>query len=163
MLTSSVDIFSQPELMIQFKASQIRTAFADKKLTSKISTQDWTESHLEQVKCLLEKVLEGLFKMKLQGSEQLQTVFAMYNQELSRDCVAPSCEKLRRMERQHIDQTIRTRNIKPEMIELRLEIWSKVVKGAMSAQKAKCEIAIRGRQMDSARKDIPVVSGVSFW
>ena len=60
----------------------------------------------------LENVLEGLYKNRLQGSEQLQTVFAMYNQELSRDGVAPSYQKLRRMVRQHIDQTTRTRNFK---------------------------------------------------
>ena len=36
----------QPELMIQHKACRICTAFADKKLTSKISTQDRIESHL---------------------------------------------------------------------------------------------------------------------
>ena len=32
----------------------------------------------------------------------------------------------------------------------------------MSAQKAKCEIAIRGRQMDSARKEIPVFSATGL-
>ena len=32
-----------------------------------------------------ENVLETLFKMKLQGFQQLQTVLALYNQELSRD------------------------------------------------------------------------------
>ena len=59
-----------------------------------------------------ENVLEGLYKNKLQGSEQLQTVFAMYNLELNRDQVAPSFQKLRKMVRQHIDQTIRRRNFK---------------------------------------------------
>ena len=41
-----------------------------------------------------ENVLEGLYRNKLQGSEQLQTVFVMYNQELSRDRVAPSYQKI---------------------------------------------------------------------
>ena len=50
--------------------------------------------------------------MKLQGSEQLQTVLALYNQELNRDQLAPSYHRLRTMVRQHIDQTIRTRNFK---------------------------------------------------
>ena len=36
-------------------------------------------------------------------SEQLQTVFAMYNKELSGDRVAPNYQKLRSMVRQHID------------------------------------------------------------
>ena len=59
-----------------------------------------------------ENVLEGLYRNRLQGSEQLQTVFAMYNQELSRYRVAPSYQKLRSMVRQHLDQTMRTRNFK---------------------------------------------------
>ena len=59
-----------------------------------------------------EKVLEGLYRNRSQGSEQLQTVFAMYNQELSRDRVAPSYQELGIMLRKHIDQTIRARNFK---------------------------------------------------
>ena len=36
-----------------------------------------------------ENLLEGLGKKRLQGSEQLHTVLAMYNQEMNRDKVAP--------------------------------------------------------------------------
>ena len=43
--------------------------------------------------------------------QQIQTVLAMYNPEPSRDRVAPSCQKLRMMVRQHIAQTMRTRNV----------------------------------------------------
>ena len=50
--------------------------------------------------------------MKLQGSEKLQTVLAMHNQELSRNGVSPSCQRLRTMVRQHVDQMMRTRNFK---------------------------------------------------
>ena len=59
-----------------------------------------------------ENVLEGMYRNRLQASEQLQTAFAMDNQELSRGRVAPSCQKLRGRVRQHVDQTIRTRNFK---------------------------------------------------
>ena len=61
---------------------------------------------------LPENVLEGLYRNKLQCSEQLQAVFAMSNPELNRDQEAPSCQKLRNMVRQHVDQTISTRNFK---------------------------------------------------
>ena len=65
----------------------------------------------------LENVLESLHKKKLQGPEQLQT--AMYNQKLNRVQATPSNHKLRKMVRQHFDQTIRTRNFKArnEIIE----------------------------------------------
>ena len=59
-----------------------------------------------------ENVMEGLYKMKLQGSEQLQTVFALCNQELNRDKVTPSYQRLRTMIGQHIDQMLMTRNFK---------------------------------------------------
>ena len=38
---------------------------------------------------LLVNVFEVVYRNRLQGSEQLQTVFSMYNQELSRDRVVP--------------------------------------------------------------------------
>ena len=44
------------------------------------------------------------------------TVIAMNNQDLSRDRVAPSCQKFRNMVRQHVDQTIRTRKVKSTII-----------------------------------------------
>ena len=43
------------------------------------------------------------------------------------------------------------------MKELRQEYWSKVIRREMSAQKGNWEIAISERQMDSVRKEIPVV------
>ena len=51
----------------------------------------------------LENVQEGLYKNKLQGSD---------NQEVNRDEVTPCFQRLRTMVRQHVDQTIRTRNLK---------------------------------------------------
>ena len=38
-----------------------------------------------------ESVLEGLYHNRLPGSEQLESVFAMYNQDLSRHHVTPGC------------------------------------------------------------------------
>ena len=57
-----------------------------------------------------ENVLEGLDKMKLQGSEQFQIVLAVNNQELNRDEERRALKKLRTMV---IDQMTRTRKSKP--------------------------------------------------
>ena len=86
-----------------------------------------------------ENVLEGLHKNKLQGSEQLQTVFAMYNLELNRDQVAPSYQKLRKMVRQHTDQTIRRRNFKArnERIETGELVKSQKVRNVRAGQYSK--------------------------
>ena len=51
-------------------------------------------------------------EMKLQVSEKLQIVLAMYDQELSRNEVSPSYQRLRTMVGQHIDQMIRMRMFK---------------------------------------------------
>ena len=59
------------------------------------------------------KVLEGLYKTKLQDSEQLQTAPAMYNQEWNRDRATPSYQRLRTVVK-HIDQMIKTRNFKAQ-------------------------------------------------
>ena len=106
----------------------ICSVFAHKMMTSKIPTQDGIRSHWGQVRCLWRVSSNVCTENRLQGSEQLQTVFAMYNQELSRDRVAPRYQKLRKMVRQHIGQTTRTRNSKPRMKDLKQEYWSRVKK-----------------------------------
>ena len=70
--------------------------------TFKISIQDGTKFYKDQSEIPPENVLECLYNMKLQGFEQLQTVLAMYNQELNRDSVTPSYQRLTTMVRQHI-------------------------------------------------------------
>ena len=59
-----------------------------------------------------ENVLEGLYKMKLQGSAQHQTVLAVYDQGMNRDRVSQSYQRLRTLVRRHIGQMIGTRNFK---------------------------------------------------
>ena len=49
---------------------------------------------------------------QITSSEQLQTVIAMYNQEMSRGRVTPNYQKFKNMVKQYMDQTIRTRNFK---------------------------------------------------
>ena len=84
-------------------------------------------SHWERVRCLWRTSSKVCTKNRLQGSEQLQTVFAMYNQDLSRDRVAPSYQKLRRM----VDNILIRRSghaiSKPGM-ELKQEYWSRANK-----------------------------------
>ena len=51
-----------------------------------------------------ENVLESLYKRKI------QTVLAMYEEEIHRDRAMPSYRRLKTMVRRHIDQLIKTRN-----------------------------------------------------
>ena len=57
-----------------------------------------------------ENVLEGLYKMKIRDSVQLQTVLIMYGQEIVRDRLMRSCSRLKTLIRRHVDQMSRTRN-----------------------------------------------------
>ena len=83
-----------------------------------------------------ENVLEGLCKMKLQDSEQLQTLLALCNQDLDRDKVPPSYQNLRTTVRQHIDQTIRTRNFRAR--NERIETGA-LVKESLRKKRQRCE------------------------
>ena len=58
------------------------------------------------------RMIQSVHKMKLQGSEQLQTVSVVYHQELNRDKVTPSFQRLRTDKEQHINEMFRTRNFK---------------------------------------------------
>ena len=51
-----------------------------------------------------ENVLQVLYWSKLRDSVLLQTVFAMYDQEIDRHLAMPSCQKLKTMARRRIDQ-----------------------------------------------------------
>ena len=59
--------------------------------------------------------------------------------------------KWRKMVRQEIDQTIRTRNV---MKALRREYWSRVIQEEKSALKEKWENAFSGKQLDNVRKGL---------
>ena len=103
-----------------------------------------------------ENVLESLYRNRLQGSEQLQTVFSTCNQELSRDCVAPSYQTLGSMVRQHVDQTIRTRNFKTWNGRIETGELVKRQKGRHVSAKEKWDNAFNGRRMDSVQEEILV-------
>ena len=57
-------------------------------------------------------VLESLCKMRVRESVQLQTVLAMYEQEMDQNRSMPSYQKFKTMIGRHKDQMIRTRNFK---------------------------------------------------
>ena len=69
-----------------------------------------------------DNVLEGLGKMRIRESVQLQTVDAMNEQQIDQNRAMPNYQKLKTMLRIHIDQTIRTRNSKREKCQRWQEI-----------------------------------------
>ena len=86
-------------------------------------------------------------------------MFALYNQELSRDPVAPNCQTLRSMVRQHFDQhdmdtKFQSRKSKKNG-DSSIGQESKRVK--RPAQKEKWENIFNGRQMYSVQEEVLLV------
>ena len=63
----------------------------------------WSASEIPK-----DKVPESLYKMRMREKTQLQTVSAMYEQEIDQNRSLPSSQKLKTMVRRHIGQTTRT-------------------------------------------------------
>ena len=61
---------------------------------------------------LSDPILEGLCKSKLQNSAQLQTVMALYDEEVVRNNGTPNYQQLKTAVKLHIDQMMRNRNFK---------------------------------------------------
>ena len=72
----------------------------------------WDQTLLSATEIPKETVLESSYKMKIRESVQLQTVLAMYDQEIDRDRAMPNFQRWKIMVRRYIDQTIRTRNFR---------------------------------------------------
>ena len=89
------------------------------------------------------------------GSDQLQTVLATYEQEINQHRSKPSCQKLKTMvKRQKRSKDQDTKFFKPEMKELKQEYWWNLVNGNMSVLKGNQENAVSGKQKDSVQKDM---------
>ena len=101
------------------------------------------------------KVCTKWYEMKLQGSDQLQTVLALYKQELTRHRVTPSYQRLRTMVKQHIDQTMTTRNFKAQN-RIQTRVLVKSHKERTVASREKWETGFSGKHMDNVRKVTPV-------
>ena len=105
-------MFVQSELMKRYKVYQNCSIFAHKMTTSKISMYGGTKLYEQQVKTLTEMVLEGLHRLKLQDSVELQIVLTLYDKETVRNNGQPSYSRLKTSVRLHVDQTMRTRNFR---------------------------------------------------
>ena len=85
--------------------------------------------------------------MKFQDSEKLQTVLTTFNQELSRNEVSSSYQRLRTMIRKFIDQTIRIDNFKFQ--NERIETGS----DDQEIQLEKSQRREKSRKIDSVKSD----------
>ena len=86
----------------------------------------WDEGLSSITEMPQENVLEGLHKMRIRDSEQLQTVMALCGQDIDTKDLFPSDQRLNSVAKKFLDQKIRNRNFKPRKIEPRQEHRRKV-------------------------------------
>ena len=54
----------------------------------------WDQAPFSTIEFHNDKILESLYKMRIRASDQLRTVLAMYEQEITQDRSTPSDQKL---------------------------------------------------------------------
>ena len=74
----------------------------------------WDQSLLSASEMPSDVILQGLYKSKLQGSVQLETVLALYDQETVRNNGQNSYLRLKTAVKLHTDQMMRTRNFRAQ-------------------------------------------------
>ena len=89
----------------------------------------WDQALLSASEIRKENVLESLYKMRIRESVQLQTVLAMYEQEIDRDRAKPSYQRLKTMVKRHTDQPIRMRNFRARNARIETGVSVKCHKG----------------------------------
>ena len=99
-----------------------------KVMTFKILIQDGIKLCCLQVNHQ-NNVLDSLYKMRIRGSAQLQTVSAMYQQKIDQNRSMPSYQWLMSRVRRHIGQTIRTRNFSVSNERIETGVLVKCQKG----------------------------------
>ena len=104
-----------------FRATGAYDAAQDPSDLSKVSlhgddNQDfetrWDPASLSASETPKENILEGLYKLKIRDSVQLQSVLALYEQETTRNNEQLWYSRMKTSVRRHVDQKMRTRNFR---------------------------------------------------
>ena len=133
------------------------------RMTFKSSIQDGTRFFLATSEIPDENVLEGLNKMKRQGSEKLQTVSALYSQELSRDKVTPKLSKIE--DCGEINILIRSRNFRArnERIETGIMVESHRGRKVSVDRNVREMLSVEGNWTVCKRRHLQFQSWGSTW
>ena len=134
MHTGSMKIFEPPELMKLYKVYLFNMRLQNDDVQDFHTRWDQAPPAVSEIPTGM--VMEGLYKSKLQDYVQLQTVFALYEQENVRNNEPPIYSRLQTIVRRHIDQTTRTRNFRArnETVERRVKKREKRQRGEESAE-----------------------------
>ena len=70
----------------------------------------WDEVLLSMSKIPFDEILESLYKLRIRESDQLKTVWALYDMEIHQMISVPNYQKMKTMVKRNIDQKLRLRN-----------------------------------------------------
>ena len=70
----------------------------------------WDGILLSMTKITPDDILEGLYKLKIRGSEKLKTVLKLYDLEIHQKKLGPDYHRLKSMVKRSIEQVIRNKN-----------------------------------------------------
>ena len=87
----------------------------------------WVEILLSMTKIPPDDILEGLYKLRIRGSDQLNTVLELFDMEIHQKISRPDYPKLKTMVKRRKDQKLRLRKIdaRNERIETGAVVTSK--------------------------------------
>ena len=120
--------------------------------------QDGTKLFQLQMKYTRKNALESLYKMRIRESVQLVTFSAMYEQENDQNRAVPSYQRLKTEVRRHIDQTIRTRNVRVRSERIGVLVISQ--NGKNVSVEGDQENAFSGKQKDPVQEETHAVSAM---
>ena len=106
-----MSISLQPELMKRYRDSDLCSINLQNDDVQDFDVR-WDQALLSAREMPSDVILEGLYKLKLQDSVQLQTVLALYDQVTVRNNGQTSYLRLKTSVKLHIDQMMRTRNFR---------------------------------------------------
>ena len=115
----------------------------------------WDGISLFMTKIPLDDILEGLYKLRVRGSEKLNTVLGLSNMEIHQKKIGPDNHRLKTMVKRSIEQDSRNRNFGAR--NGNYETWSRI-KGQNSVDKEFLDIVGNGKPTGSVPKETIVVS-----
>ena len=140
---------------MQLTTCQICSIFAYRMTIFKISLQDGTKFYWEQVSCLTR--MSWKIQNEVAGFRSTSDCIGFVQTRIESRKATPSYQCFRTMVRQHIDQTIRSRNFRAPNERFETGALVKSHKGRHVCGKKSGRMLSVGKQLDSVQEEIPEV------
>ena len=117
----------------------------------------WDGILLSMTKIPPDDILEGLYKLRIRGSEKLKTVLELYDLEIHQKKLGPDYHRLKTMVERSIEQDLRNWFLAPKTEIMKERPWSRI-RGQNSVDKEYLKIVGNGKPTGSVLKETIAVS-----